>query len=213
MPALSSASSIVVHASRWDWGPCRSVVGSVRCGSGSVKTSCLSVLWPFPPYRRGNGLISTAPSERAPLTCPRTAQEPPLGPNINLSSLAQDAVFSPMWRNACRFEAPWSFRALPAIGVSAGPRDRHHRVERRRLALEPLGRRAPRSCGREPAGGRRRRERPPAPSPMWRRARARARPARVCGRAQACLRACARWWVLGSWENAWQCVGRAWGGT
>ena len=51
------------------------------------------VLWPFPPYRRGNGLISTAPSERAPLTCPRTAQEPPLGPNINLSSLPQDAVF------------------------------------------------------------------------------------------------------------------------
>ena len=123
------------------------------------------------------------------------------------------SVFSPIWRNACRFEAPWSFRALPAIGVSAGPRDRHHRVERRRLALEPLGRRAPRSCGREPAGGRRRRERPPAPSPMWRRARARARPARVCGRAQACLRACARWWVVGSWENAWQCLGRAWCGT
>ena len=59
------------------------------------------VLWPLPPSRRGNGLILTAPSERAPLTCPRTAQEPPPGPNMNLSSLAQDAVFSPIWRKRC----------------------------------------------------------------------------------------------------------------
>ena len=77
------------------------------------------------------------PSERAPFTTPRTTPGRLCANSTRVHDAHEDAHFRPLTQSGEERSSAVLWRWPPQDGRT-GPRDRHHRDERCRLALEPV---------------------------------------------------------------------------